>query len=573
MIRWKKAGWSAGFSMIVLLGSSGAVAYHDSVTPETINSITSILRSVDGKLATRGEEGCFTGLVRAAGIAPCGFVAQCQLLSENRNSPYIYKNSLGEKAINFKLLALRRELKTCLKSLGKDPDAPSAAKEIEADRRAAKVAFYKALAEKGEQAAFLKILQASAELALDAAANTSDAESLGNESALMAAEVHAGVSLSADTRSLYMKMLPREKTLQPSPAEATRKAAYYAELQAKAERVFERARKSIRLIVNSRQGPVNNAEIKNVLTRIDALKIEVGRLASDGGECSGPDAFFSPGVHKIVLCPEYAELPEFSLLEILAHEVAHSFDPCSLQGTFVHTGEGSADGQGYRTVLEALELPDGKTASGKIVQSGVPLTKNPFASALRCLATKESIHARVTGKDDMDRLAQELLTLRNLAKAKGAAQSAPAVLRVEKALEKLSTLAPDFLVCSRFPAALRSQIQESFSDWISTQVINEAIRAAPPDRRREMAIESTLSFSGDCLGFDPDSKRVFEELKTSVPACGSGNYAQVIKQAQSSIADEHPPSFLRVDRLFLAQPEIRRALGCEGNHSGVKKCE
>lgn len=573
MTTWKSAALVLSFFSLGVVGPLRADAYHENITPETIDSINSVLRSIDGKLSTPSKEGCLVEPFKAGATAPCGFLAQCQLLAENRNSPYIYKNSLGEKAANFKLLALRRELKTCLKGLGRDPDATPKTKEVAVDRRAAKIAFYKALTKKREQAVFLKILQASAELALDDSRAASPVDSLSNDSALAAAEARAGVTLSPELRDLYLKMSPSEKTLPSSPEEVARKAAYYAELQAKAERVFERARESIRRIVKAREARMNVAEIGNVLTRVNALKIEVGRLDSDGGECSGPDAFFSPGAHKIVLCPEYAELPEFSLLEILSHEVAHSFDPCSLQGTFLNTAAPGSTGSTYWTVVEPLELPEGKKPSGKVVLRGVGLEKNPFASALNCLASKDSIHARVTSREDVNRLAQELRTLRDVAKAKGAHDGAPAVHRAERALEKLSNLAPDFLACSNFPAAHRSQIQESFSDWISTQVLNDAIKVAPPERRREMAIEATLSFSGDCLGFEPDSERVFEELKLKAPSCASGNYADVIKQAQGVIADEHPPTFSRVDRLFLAQPEIREALGCAANNSGAKKCE
>lgn len=149
-----------------MVSSRPALAYHETVTPEAVDALTSILKKAEA-INEQGESASCQLGTTIGNAPPCGFLAQCQLLSERKNEKYIYKNSRGEQAPNPKLISLQKELKACLKFVGKDPDKIAASSAVGEDpRKAAQVGFYKSVAANGEERALLEILQASAELAM-----------------------------------------------------------------------------------------------------------------------------------------------------------------------------------------------------------------------------------------------------------------------------------------------------------------------------------------------------------------------------------------------------------------------
>jgi hypothetical protein len=361
------------------------------------------------------------------------------------------------------------------------------------------------------------------------------------------------------------------KPAPPSKEAIAQKEKLRTELREKSERVFADVKKRVLALLARRRDENNRDQIDNMITRISVLPIELGLPVEDKGECSGPDAFFSPTRHKVVICPEFAELPEVSIMEILSQEVAHAIDPCSVQGKLVSL---AADGgaKSYSTV-GALALDGAGKPAGEVMKPGVRLTENPFASVIKCLSSSGSIHARIAGSEDLASLQRQLDKYNKRLRGLGAAASSPEVKSAETATAAIQSQAADLSVCSNFPVALQSQMQESFSDWVGTQVIEEEVRAAPPIRKREIAMEATLSFAGSCLSFEPDLKTLFLEVKGGLPACAKNSVEETINLSRDIIKNPHPEASARVDRLYLVQPNIREALGCATHDSGLEKCE
>lgn len=388
---------------------------------------------------------------------------------------------------------------------------------------------------------------------------------------MKAAETRAGVSLSPKSRALYIAMSSPPKPALPSKEAVTQKEKLRTELREKSERVFAAVKKRVLALLARRRTEANRDEIDNMNTRISVLPIELGLPVEEKGECSGPDAFFSPTRHEVIICSEFAELPEVSIMEVLSHEVAHAIDPCSVQEQLVSIAkDGGANS--YSTV-EALALDGAGKPAGALVKPGVRLTENPFGSVIKCLSSSGSIHARIAGSKDLASLQRQIDKYGNRLRGLGAASSSPEVKSAEYASAAIKSQAADLSVCSNFPVALQSQMQESFSDWVGTQVIEEEVKAAPPARKREIAMEATLSFAGSCLSFEPDLKTLFREVKGGLPACAKNSAEHTINLSGEIIKDPHPEAGARVDRLYLVQPNIREALGCASRDSGLEKCE
>ncbi len=203
------------------------------------------------------------------------------------------------------------------------------------------------------------------------------------------------------------------------------------------------------------------------------------------------------------------------VMSILGHEISHSIDPCELEG------------DAYVGRVPGVD----KAASANVAQKIFPTTieclrggtgSNGCTDALLHCTTERGIAERCMGSRDCLILAT----------------ATPSCRSGSFDLTQDPSNAADF----RHEGAQFDQIGESFSDFMGGEVLARIIKdaqnsSAPGPQDKEDALVSIASeyarIHGTCL--------------------------------TSNTLDEHPPGFLRMNRVMMSSRELRTALGCPAN--------
>ncbi len=459
------------------------------------------------------------------------------------------------------------------------------------------------------------------------------------EAVLSKNEARAKVRLSPQTRAAYiaylvldaepvppfkLPVLDKWETLakdpfvdlallyDPAEAGSAAKVAENQKLyQAKVDRaamIFESTKVSLLEFLERSRTSTNGEQIDNMRKRVELVKFRPQPLPVDAAICVGPNAFYSSGTHDFSICPQDLEIPEESLRRTIAHEVGHAIDPCTIASPLVSVegvrsavskGETAPDATGFirykptgfsdtgKTRL-AVDSHDNieqsldeiyKTHKTETVAVGIGLPQNPFASVVGCLASPESVGARMASETQAQRsLDEEIRRLRAQGATEENSELLGQMLRTRKGLHArfVKKGACGYLSGN----AEQSQMQESFADWVASKVVEDDIKKADAAKRRDLAFDSMTSRLASCNSaeslshLDPAVDGLLKKLGCSrtAPADSTAEAHAAIDNAEKATSDAHPGDADRIDRIFMANPTIAQAMGCAPG-KGVKSCE
>jgi hypothetical protein len=189
---------------------------------------------------------------------------------------------------------------------------------------------------------------------------------------------------------------------------------------------------------------------------------------------------------------------EFSLAHTIAHELAHSIDPCSL-----------SLGQQDSRIHYPLQATQGEVEK-----------TYPLSGVLGCLRSGNSVRAQQKWANP------------------GKHPETPFVTNVMS-----------FPFCNR-----SDQVTESVADWFAAEVLPTYIsRHFPKLTPTQLQDGYSNVWRDDCS--IPKGFPSYEYLNPPAPS------------SYSDIDEEHPPLAVRVNRILLVNPEIRKQLGCTRPHS------
>ncbi|MFH1263019.1 MAG: hypothetical protein V1495_06200 [Pseudomonadota bacterium] len=191
---------------------------------------------------------------------------------------------------------------------------------------------------------------------------------------------------------------------------------------------------------------------------------------------------------------------EFSMAGVIAHELAHSIDPCRI-----------AQGPGnYR--FKYHQLLDPKLAAADY----------PIPNLIQCLRDERSVHAyRAEATNE-----------------KGTASRNILYDRAKPIRPTKSRKATYSVFCGGDGPTQMDQIPEATADWFAAEVIPRYIEKYHPDLSETFLQHG---YSNYLRGLQPLFSRI-SEFKDPT--------------------DEHPQLEDRIDRILMAQPKIRTQLGC-----------
>lgn len=308
-------------------------------------------------------------------------------------------------------------------------------------------------------------------------------------------------------------------------------------------------------LLKSKRNAQNGKAIDNMISRIEKVKWASFRPKNEEELyekfCYLPNATFSPEGNQIVVCPQMLGMPEATLELVFAHELAHSIDTCFSSMTL-------SDDRGE------MKLTDPNWAMGKLLVEGVPPSQNPFGKTIQCLQTPGSMgHKLRTNADKIEDLKQYVAGL----DAEGADPENPEMQKIQGTLRDLEEAKEENYCPANDDDQPAKYMQEDFADWMAAQVVSEKLKAEKdPAKAKAAAFETqVLGLQTECPGFEQDQK---DHIEKQMKSAGCSRQSQVAVKAILDIdkgqgGAEHPGWNDRTNKIFLAEPEMQKALSCQ----------
>lgn len=321
------------------------------------------------------------------------------------------------------------------------------------------------------------------------------------------------------------------------------------QLSRRAESIFQDTRQSVLGLLIELQKTSPSAALENIIQRVKSVKLldhekEFSKsysLLRNG--CDLASAYFISSQNQISLCPQLLSFPEPTLFLVLAHEIAHSFDPCSITHHLIETSDLS---------LKLLNSSDTakltkKLLNEKVLLPGLSLKTYPFSQALRCLAGKSSVAVTAPSIQDIVERTQHGYTRTNLRHS----LTMEALLDIEKtSYEKRASMIQkyhgNFQYCADFSGT--NIAAEAFADWIAATIVNKKLTE----------LEKTNTSTSNLRLFAVESM---------------GMLLRHCPQIQTREQDAfHLSEKIRLEKIFLAHPTLAKHLNCQPS-SETKLCK
>lgn len=340
----------------------------------------------------------------------------------------------------------------------------------------------------------------------------------------------------------------------------------YQQSKVRNQRIFEDAKKKVIAVLEARKKSGSDSGIDNLIARVRSTKLDIkdytsmDQLYSEG--CSGANAYYRPDAASVHLCPQYMNFPEGNIFSIFAHEIGHSIDPCS-------TAYETIDGK----ILEAPPSQAMKKQSNYL--ASLSLDKNPLVKVVSCLMSNKSINAQVPSKQKalsvIDERARAVLDDRESRYEGEEGEEMPSdafMAQIDDEKAALEQSYDAFKFCPHISGG--GHVAEASADWIASQAMGLKLAEIPESAKaKEFAWFSQSNFmSRDCQAVKETAKKTATKAITS--GCLSRYPLEEALELNHTEADSHPDSRRRTNRIYFAQPEIKKALGCQGGENAVE---
>ena len=294
----------------------------------------------------------------------------------------------------------------------------------------------------------------------------------------------------------------------------------------------------------------NKTEINNLITRIQTVTPEFpafkeNNVLRESLGCELPNAKYQFESHSIRICSQLLNFPEATIIQIMAHELSHAIDPCTLSFAFSKHNNKSYYQVDVPEFLGGFE-DEPISKSSQIKEISYKL--NPFNQALSCLQKSDSFNVAVQSKDSILKfLKDKELDGEN----------------IEFLLGAVSEHYEEIKYCNYFDEK-NNKMSEVFADWLSAKALELRLqKITDPREARVFAYESQLLLLSLGSAKLQESSLNFANTldKSFVENCSPlQDHIELIKTDGDST---HPKLKDRFNRLFLANESIQKALFCK----------
>ena len=334
----------------------------------------------------------------------------------------------------------------------------------------------------------------------------------------------------------------------------------------------------------------NKNGIERAIDRVKTITFNPPSLTKTvNNVCQYPNAFYSPTNHSFTVCPQLLDNPEASLMETMAHEIAHSFDPCNLSSAMtkktgpliVEDAPFDLDIKMNQTGINYSALDLGEPISMKhAYQYPMKFNDNPFSNTLACLKNPTSVGA-ITW--DPNVLKETLKKSLNDLSENGQTDINNGKLRYYTYLnDHLEEFIDYKMGCDLQSAQINSglsQLQEVFADKIASEIMARDLKGKSLKTAENDMLAIVASFPDACaLTNSTDQDLINLAAKYHCPhffenSSENEKILHGLKFLELEKSDPHPLDDTRINKILLAHPDIKKALGCKDQETGTKYCE
>jgi hypothetical protein len=353
---------------------------------------------------------------------------------------------------------------------------------------------------------------------------------------------------------------------------------------------FLEAKKAMIEYLEKKKNSKNQEMIKRAIDRVSLIKFRIPVLSESLVKtCEFPNAFYAAKNNTITVCPQWFNLPPMNLFEILSHEVAHSIDACNLQAPLKikRTKADEVELGAFELNLNLESLNQSEVNPTKIENSDLDfndqkcttLESHPFSKSITCLQSADSISAKSPDlKKLKENINNEIKRLRSLGGDLSKNESYKYLIDASSNFEKYQSM---YGLCDTNLSKGLSQVQESFADKLSAELIVQKVSKMNKAEAKEELDKIVISFMND----DMDRICPVGKMRTKMQETGKKLgctyfYDQKTMSEKTEIGlimgdkignDSHPETSDRIEKILFAHPEIRKIMGC--SKSGAKYCE
>lgn len=338
---------------------------------------------------------------------------------------------------------------------------------------------------------------------------------------------------------------------------------------------------------NRRDADLSPAE-RRAIQKIEVIKVTPYDKLKSEAACAGPvsQAFFNPLDHSINVCPNFYNFPDATIVSVIGHEMGHVVDACNSQmGVFaIHSdkvnalkstksGEVSNDEAINKDAKKSEVFNFLRYASGRnISPSSLPLELMWSPDAIQYMKDKGCIEETVAGtpldayflKDsydclitnrkfqstkDMSKLVDKIVQVRAREQRDGYTTTAGRDANRKKLLGAFGKH-PECL-----PGNDKSEMGEVMADYLGSRVLGEFVKGQKPSNADEEV--ASVSFFASLACMDKAKGKSKTGGEESAHDILEGAYADARK-----LYDPHPIAIERLEKVFLADAEVRKNLGC-----------
>lgn len=276
--------------------------------------------------------------------------------------------------------------------------------------------------------------------------------------------------------------------------------------------LFEIAREAIiQEISGGRADKDLSPQARNQVERVRLLHFSAEESAKvEGQTCqsTSPNAHLSPDPYAVIICRKGMMLPDHSLIFFMGHEIGHAVGPCRMSFPLLkRKGKPVIDDNAF------------SKPNDEIIQPAIPQDHHPDREEAKCLIGKKMGEAVPAKNEEYQALVKTLM--RNSLDEKKTMQATDWVK------EHSACFSAD---------GHQNSLGESMADSYGTVASAKLLQEYPP--HSEMEKLATMATFIDNL-------------------CGPK-----AKDDKKDAKDPHLPSNERMNKIFLADPRVQSALGC-----------
>jgi hypothetical protein len=361
-------------------------------------------------------------------------------------------------------------------------------------------------------------------------------EILGRLRSLLGPQNFDALTLSAEEHSVRSSQVEvsRQRSMEDLMTERANAR------RSRSEELIERTRQAtIETIRNGRNwADLSDAE-KNILRRLETLAVDT-RNNINCGSILNPGGSYDGSTHQVNMCSATAALPDEAIMLIMAHEMAHSIDPCSSRGPLVRVDTGRLRSRADRAKNQQSSgetmLINSLAQSNGLAQIYPPDLNTPMVQQLMREGILRIEQPALRPGEHPFRGTLECLTQPNT----GGFRLGPWQQAMQG--QNHHRCAPDTL-------------NEGFCDWLASEVLGRELRNRPA---RPRAADNLQPWRAEATRVFPLFARnlCFPDPTDPTPE----NVARLSPEEWEGRS--HPPARLRVESVIFRNPLLREHFGC-----------